>query len=342
MIRKLIDLTTFHTLAIPTLVLIGMVNLCPVLNAAPMAPDGIQWRIDEVEGLDVSGPNGDWSCSEEEEDRNIEHGKEITYTWKEYTITSTQRLCRMHPDATLTISKSGEVVHEIRNRYGSAYFRIRQYSFTDITGNGVINLTISENNNGTARTEAFHFFEIGEKFRHIQSIDWIVLHGEIYIPEKSNPANAAPSAVIVPPSDLDTFIGVSAKQWAQYIKPGKPVLRAGYPFWFWSCHALEEYGTVLLKYSKDGFHEVAYELMAKPDPSFQNMWELAYKIKNGYHDRDWGGKEEVDSNHEVKQIYFLEIGVNEPCYCSNTDATLSLSHRDTHRIGSCRTSRESE
>jgi hypothetical protein len=98
-------------------------------------------------------------------------------TFGEYTVSISMMLSKDLGDkAELSISKEGENVFSLRRDKGS--FKILETGYgidvsmgNDITGDGMPNLVIQEWTGGVPCCTLFHIFQIGESFRHIQTID---------------------------------------------------------------------------------------------------------------------------------------------------------------------------
>ena len=103
--------------------------------------------------------------------------QKIEKTFGEYTVSISTRLSKHLGDkAELYISKDGENVFSLLRDKGA--FKVLETGYdidvsmgNDITGDGMPNLVIQEWTGGASCCTLFHIFQIGESFRHIQTID---------------------------------------------------------------------------------------------------------------------------------------------------------------------------
>jgi len=140
-----------------------------------------------------------------------------------------------------------------RFEIGSIYEEEQPYGHagtggTDITGDGQPNLVVSEWTGGAHCCFLFHVFEIGSRFRHIQTID--AVH-----------------------SDLADFENMDED-------PDLEFLMADWTFAYWNASfAASPAPGVILKYNGETY-EMAYDLMRKPGLSPQDLNQLASDIKS--------------------------------------------------------------
>lgn len=160
------------------------------------------------------------------------------------------------------LSKSSRVYAAYGNKFlvGSIYEQDKKSSLvtmgSDITGDGLPNLLVSEWTGGAHCCFLFHIFEIGNQFRHIQTIN--AVHSGL-----ADFANL----------DEDPALEFQMVDWT---------------FAYWrTSFAASPAPAVILKYQGQQY-EMASDLMGKPSLSFEQFVQLADEIKSS---PEWESKQ---------------------------------------------------
>lgn len=105
-----------------------------------------------------------------------EHRNNVEYSWKDYVVKISRRLCKLHDQMSLTIYRSGDIVHSIKREYYGDFKvlgikdGIDMSMGRDVTGNGKPNLVVQEWGGGNGHLSwDCYLFELGEEFKLLKT-----------------------------------------------------------------------------------------------------------------------------------------------------------------------------